>query len=238
MIDRVSDADTAALIEGLAALPTDWHEAGMLSMDVIRALARCPHPIRHSVETGTGRSTLLLSHMSSDHTVFTLGGDSILSRVKSSPLLSRDRVTFVEGPSQSTIPRHSFASPLDLVLIDGPHAYPFPELEYYCLYPLLTEGATLVVDDIHIPTIHRLYTFLREDDMFSLERVVDTTAFFRRTASPTFDPLGDGWSKQVFNSRRYPLWPPAMRATMIARRIVPGPLRRALKKMGSFLIVG
>ena len=34
------------------------------------------------------------------------------------------------------------------VLIDGPHGYPFPEIEYFYFYPRLKPGALLVVDDI------------------------------------------------------------------------------------------
>ena len=37
--------------------------------------------------------------------------------------------------------------------------------------------------------------------MFSLEEVVETTAFFRRTAAETFPPTGDGWWTQRYNTR-------------------------------------
>ena len=81
----------------------------------------------------------------------------------------------------------------------------FPELEYYYVYPHLREGALLVVDDIHIPTIHRLHTFLAEDAMFELVHVERTTAFFRRTGAPVFSPYGDGWEHQAYNRTRFPV---------------------------------
>jgi hypothetical protein len=103
------------------------------------------------------------------------------------------------------MPSFEFKEKLDLALIDGPHAFPFAELEYYYIYPQLKPNALLIVDDVHIPTLFNLYRFLREDKMFSFVRKTNNAAIFRRTESPTFDPLGDAWNEQEFNRRRYPV---------------------------------
>ena len=164
--------------------------------------------ITHSAETGVGKSTLLLSHMSQHHTVFALddtGGSDSLAKVRTSPLLRREGVDFVIGPTQATLPRHTFTDRLQLVFLDGPHAYPFPELEYYFFYPQLDEGGLLVIDDIQIPTIFRLFAFLREEAMFDFLGVASTTAYFRRNSTPTFDPQADGWWLQNYNKARYPV---------------------------------
>jgi predicted O-methyltransferase YrrM len=200
-----------ALVREIDALPSDWHGAGTCGPAPLRAIAHWAHSrrIRRSAETGTGKSTLLLSHVSADHTVFAIddtGVSESFKNVRESPLLRRDAVTFVVGPTQQTLPRHEFgAEPLQLVLIDGPHGYPFPELEYYFFLPHLDEGALLILDDVHIPTIFRLFAFLREEAMFDLVGRVATTAFFRRNATPLFDPTGDGWWLQNFNRRRFPI---------------------------------
>ena len=81
-----------------------------------------------------------------------------------------------------------------LVLLDGPHGYPFPQLEYWAVYRHIRPGGLLVVDDIHIPTIWQLFEFLREEPMFELLEVVLNTAFFRRTTAPTLNPYGDCWA--------------------------------------------
>lgn len=204
------------------------HGAGTLSARTLRAIAQAAsgRAIRNSVETGSGASTLLFSHLSEHHTVFALnGGSGSISNIRRSPLLRQSAVTFVEGPTQATLPRHHFAHKLQLALIDGPHAYPFPDLEYYFLYPHLEAGALLIVDDIHIPSVHNLFEFLRRDAMFKLDRVVQTTAFFTRTDAPVFDPLGDGWQRQEFNANtllRYGWKNRALpvRARQIARRLL------------------
>src|SRR4029078_1508493 len=125
------------------------------------------------------------SHLSSSHHVFAVDDGSSISQVRQSPLFRSENVTFIEGPTQITLPQHRFTEKLQLVLIDGPHGYPFPDLEYYFLYPHLETGALLILDDIHIPTIPNLFQFLRRDAMFELDEVVQTTAFLTRTSAPT-----------------------------------------------------
>ncbi len=244
---RLSDAGEASHMAGISAfdrilqevlrLPDDWHEAGSLRPEVLEALVThsSARPLTHTAETGTGKSTLLLSHLSEDHTVFTVDDNSntSLCRVMESALLNRERVHFVLGPTQRTLTRHTFPHPLQLVLLDGPHAYPFPEMEYWSFYPHLEENGLLIVDDIHIPTISRLFEFLREDQMFDGLGSVHTTAFFRRNATELFDPFGDGWWLQNFNRKRFS-WsqelPTTTWAGEIIRRLVPASLRRQVPK--------
>jgi hypothetical protein len=214
----------------IAEVGPSLHSAGTFSARTFEAIARAAHKrqILNSVETGSGASTLLFSHLSEHHTVFALdGGSGSITNVRRSPLLRQDVVTFVEGPTQATLPQYHFTEKLQLVLIDGPHGYPFPDLEYYFLYPHLETGALLILDDIHIPTVHNLFQFLRRDAMFDLDEIVQTTAFFKRTSAPTFDPFGDGWWRQNFNAKpllRY-TWKDRM------RRILPASIQRSLTRL-------
>ncbi len=194
----------SSLLTEVMRVAPSLHKAGTFSAGTLAAIARhaSGRPVQHSVETGSGASTLLLSHVSEDHTVFAVdAGTGSIRSIEHSPLLRREAVRFVEGPTQLILPRHVFTSRLQLALIDGPHGYPFPDLEYYYFYPHLDPDALLIVDDIHIPTITNLFDFLNADEMFDLQEVVETTAFFRRTVAPTFSPLGDGWWTQRYNKR-------------------------------------
>jgi hypothetical protein len=194
------------VIELIAALPQDWHGAGSVSADVIAAIVRLTGGhVARSIETGAGKTTLLLSHIANRHTVFAIDmGDSV-KRTMQSELLNREHLEFVDGPTQRTLFEYDFSEPLDFVLIDGPHGYPFPEMEYWVVYRHIRQGGLLVVDDIHIPTINSMFRFLKEEPMFELVEVVGTTAFFRRTTAPTFDPYCDGWYLQPYNTARFPL---------------------------------
>jgi hypothetical protein len=186
------------------------HVAGAFSTSVLRRLeVLMPKSINHSVETGCGKSTILFSNVSQHHTVFCLddrahADNSSVTYFQSCSLTKNERVHTVYGSTQKTLPLFQDFKPYDVVLIDGPHGFPFPEIEYYYLYPHLRPGGVLILDDVHIATIGRLADFIAEDEMFEPVEVVSTTAVFRRTDAKTFDPLGDGWWTQKYNRRRIP----------------------------------
>jgi predicted O-methyltransferase YrrM len=190
----------AGYLEQLGALPADWHAHGSLTPQVLDRIAAelAGREPEHSIETGTGKSTLLLSHLSRHHLVFTIDdpAEGSLAKVQSSPLFRAASVEFVVGPTQRTLRDAALPDGIGFALIDGPHAYPFPELEYFAIYPRLTPGALLIVDDVHIPTVGNLFSVIAEDDMFEVVDVLRTTAFLRRTSAPVFDPEGDSWDQQ------------------------------------------
>jgi len=194
------------LIDQIAGLDREWHGAGSVSRDVLLAIARHCERIggfRHSAETGAGRTTLLFSHLSDDHVVFALDAGESLSQTQRSPLLQTERVRFVEGPTQKTLPRYEFDRTFQAVLIDGPHGYPFPDLEYYYFYPQLAPGGVLIIDDIQIPSIGRMLDIVRADPMFEFLELVGTTAFLGRTDAPAIDPCSDSWWLQGYNRAHY-----------------------------------
>ena len=199
--------NTPELVEEIAQLPSDWHGAGTVSRNVLKAIA--VHAERmgtfhHSVETGSGKTTLLLSHLSANHVVFAVDAGQSISQVRKSPLFNPQSTIFVDGPTQRTLPRQTFAHSHQLVLIDGPHGYPFPDLEYYYLYPTIEAGGLLLLDDIQIPSIARMFEVIRADGMFELLEIVDSnTAFLRRTDAPLIDPESDSWWLQGYNRSYY-----------------------------------
>lgn len=217
------------ILEQIVQVQPVLHAAGTVSAPALRAIAEhaAERTIHHSAETGCGATTLLLSHLSQSHTVFALDAGGSLSSVRNSSLLRPGVVTFVEGPSQQTLPKFRFHAKLQLALIDGPHAYPFPDLEYYHFYPYLDTGALLVLDDIHIRSIHNLFEFLSSDPMFQLDSVVRNTALFTRTDAPTFDPFGDSWQQQRYNLQT--LWRYGWRSRL--DQVLPRPLRDGIKEL-------
>jgi hypothetical protein len=230
-------------VESIAALPEDWHGCGTVNVNVLRAIlshAEKIGPIEHTVETGSGKTTLLFSHLSPDHLVFSYDHAGSITRVKESSLCNNDRVTWVEGFTQRTIPRYDFTHQFQIVLIDGPHGYPFPDLEYYYLYPHVATGGLLLLDDTQIPTIGRMFDILKADDAFRLLEVIDNMAYFQRTESPLFDPFGDGWWLQGYNAEAYRRMngqsspPPPRRmirkAASSIGRLVPKPIKKLVRE--------
>ena len=165
-----------------------------------------PNEIINTLETGCGKSTVLFSNLSKSHVAFCLDdrslSDSSVSYATKFDCFQASKVKFEFGPTQLTLPKFQSFKKYDCILIDGPHGYPFPSLEYYFLYPHLGAGALLFIDDVHIPSIGFMFDILKEDDMFEFLGFIGFTGVLKRTGSRTFDPCGDGWWLQNFNRRR------------------------------------
>jgi hypothetical protein len=192
-------------------VPQDFHNNGSLSPPVLRRIAELHRQAgaRVSAETGCGLTTLILSHLSERHTSFTAEFGDSLSKTRGHHLFNVASTSFIVNPTQLSLPAYRFSGALDLVILDGPHAYPFPDLEYFFFYPHVRSGGILIVDDIHIPTIGHMHDFLCDDEMWEHVGDTETTAFFRRTTAPLLDPYGDGWPSQRYN-RRYFAYPQAL----------------------------
>ena len=184
------------------------HVAGSFPSSVLRRLEQLmPANMAASAETGCGKSTILFSNLSQHHTAFcnddtSEGDNSSINFFKDCRLTRNDRVRLELGPTQKTLPKYENFKSYDCVMIDGPHGFPFPEMEYYYFYPHVRPGGVLILDDVHISSIGRLADFIAEDAMWEFVELVSTTAVFRRTGAPAFDPTGDGWWQQDFNRRR------------------------------------
>jgi hypothetical protein len=197
----------SVVLDQIAGLPENWHGAGSVSVNVLRAIVRHASrigPIHHSVETGSGKTTLLFSHLSESHIVFAVDAGGSITNVRNSALFNAGTTEFVEGPTQRTLPKQAWPHQHQMALIDGPHGYPFPDLEYFYLYPTIATGGLLLIDDLLIPSIGRMFEILRKDEMFELLEVIDdNTAFLKRTAAPLLNPDSDSWWLQGYNRPYY-----------------------------------
>ena len=195
------------IVDSIAELPFDWHAAGSMSPRILQRMSELLStmgPVNFTVETGSGKTTLLFSHASRRHVTFALdGGSGSISQVKKCGLFNAGTVSYEEGPSQIKLPAFHFTEPIDVALIDGPHGYPFPDLEYFHLYPHIREGGYLLLDDIQIPNIDSMFRILKADEMWDLQEVIEDLAIFRRTAQPSVEPTEDGWWKQGFNKAHF-----------------------------------
>lgn len=157
-------------------------------------------PFRATAETGCGGSTIVLSHASDRHTAFAIEGENrTISELRRQSDLRGEKLIFIEGETKDSLPAYRFQGELDLVLLDGPHAYPLPQIEFAYLFPWIRLGGWLVVDDIQIPSVYEMFDFLRRESSVVLEEVVMRTAFFRRTGEARHSP--DGWEMQGINRR-------------------------------------
>lgn len=222
--------ETQELIHRIALLkPGSLGDTGTVSIQTLRAISKhCIGVMDHTLETGCGRTTLLFSNISRNHDVFALDSEG-MQRIRVHELVGSAAIRFIEGPTQKTMPTHVFDCMYDAILLDGPHGYPFPEIEYFFCYPNLKNGGLLILDDIDIPTIDHMYRVLRQDDMFEPIGVFGGTGFLKRTFAPLFYPYGDGWGLQNYNTRHYPTRLQTRMALLLAR-VIPKRIKTYLRR--------
>jgi precorrin-6B methylase 2 len=184
---------------GLIARALEFHPWDAMAPAALEALAK-RGPFQFSAETGCGGSTIVLSHVSNQHTAFAIEGtERTITGLRQHADFRPDNVAFVEGETRRTLPQHRFEDPLDLALLDGPHAYPFPQLEFAYLFPQVRAGGWVVLDDIQIPSVYELVRFMRMESSLVLDEVAVRTAFFRKIRESDLGP--DGWQHQAMNRR-------------------------------------
>jgi Methyltransferase domain len=193
------------LTDELRAAPPALHGAGEFWGLHWPALAWLERELRSgqaTLETGAGASTLVFAAAGTEHEAVTpveAEREEILAECKRRGI-PIDRVTFHIGPSQEVLP-HLEPSPLDLVLIDGAHGFPYPILDWWFLAPRLRIGGLLVVDDCYFPPVGAVVDFLRAQPSWELAALPGRrTVVFSKLAEA--EPSAD-WSSGGRMSFRY-----------------------------------
>ena len=153
----------------------------------------------NTFETGCGYSTVILAALSKKHTVVSpfSGEHDLIREWCEKYSISTDHLDFVVGNSQDIVPNIKL-NDLDLILIDGDHAFPAPFIDWYYTADLLNYGGILIVDDTHIPTGKILRDFLvKEYNRWDLVTEIDKSAIFKRN---TRDRVAKGlfWTQQPY----------------------------------------
>jgi Methyltransferase domain len=133
-----------------------------LSWPALAWLERELQPRMATLETGAGTSTIVFAAAGTAHEAVTPDAaeqERILAECGRRGI-STNGVTFHIGPSQEVLPRLE-ARPLDLVLIDGAHGFPYPILDWWYLAPRLRVDGLLLLDDCYMPPVAAVADFLR-----------------------------------------------------------------------------
>jgi hypothetical protein len=210
-----------------------------LGQDALRWLLDATNRGDRTLETGCGYSTVLFAAKGACHTVISpLSEEHRRIREWSEGHgVGLSSVTFMAQKSENVLPFAS-SEPLDLVLIDGWHAFPAPFLDWFFTCQKLVVGGRMVIDDTQIHSCRILRNFLElESGRWKLEGRFGRTDVFRKLRSELFE--GD-WRSQPWGSK--PLIPVTDRLrTQVRPQLVkfvaaiPG-LKRALKTLRSKII--
>lgn len=155
-----------------------------------------------TLETGAGISTLVFALKMSMHTVVTPNGNEVeaIRDYAGKNQISLTRVDFVVEPSDSYLPRCA-TDDLDLVFIDGKHAFPWPMIDWFYTADRLREGGVIVLDDTELSSVTILKDFMDEDPHWELLKTFGRHAVAFRKLSKRIHDVA--WHMQPFITKRY-----------------------------------
>lgn len=117
-----------------------------------------------TLETGSGLSTLVFAMKGGEHFAVTPNANEsqAIRQYAASHGIDVSRVRFVNEASERALPALE-TPPLDLVLIDGKHAFPWPTLDWFYTADRLRLGGVVIVDDTQLWAVQLLVKFLSAD---------------------------------------------------------------------------
>jgi predicted O-methyltransferase YrrM len=176
-------------------------------------------PGMQTLETGSGLSTVLFAAAGAEHTCVTPSveeADRILAYCDGHGI-STDALHFELGGSDEVLPRLADGPALGLVLVDGNHGFPTPMIDWYYAGSRLAPGGLLVIDDVALPAVAHLCSFIDRDPRFTLHRRTAKWTAYRATNGGS---LRQDWFEQRFYTSQ----------ASIGLRSVPGRAARRIAR--------
>jgi hypothetical protein len=212
-----------------------------LGLDTLQWLLETVRATDTTLETGCGYSTIIFAARGCRHTVIspTPSEHERIRQWGSSHGVNFSKVQFIAAKSEDVLPSLA-QEPLDLVLIDGWHAFPAPFIDWFYTCQRLSLNGRMVVDDTQIRACRMLSDFLcQEHGRWELETRLRRTDVFKKVKDQVFE--GD-WRSQPYGAK--PLlslkdrWQTELRPKLVgAAKHVPG-LVPALKKARALITSG
>ena len=118
----------------------------------------------HTLETGSGLSTLIFLERGAWHVAITPNAEESvqIKRWAVEHQVDASRLTFVPLASENHLPNAHYEN-LDCVLIDGKHAFPWPILDWFFTARMLRRGGLMILDDIDLWPVRLLADFLASE---------------------------------------------------------------------------
>ena len=159
--------------DALRAAPPGLHGTGEywgLAWAALEWLERNVQRGWSTLETGAGASTVVFAAAGAIHEAVTPdpGEEDRIRRRCRELGVDDSSVTFRIGPSDEVLARWE-ARPLDLVLVDGAHGFPYPILDWWHIAPHVRSGGTVLLDDAYLPAVSAIVDFARASDAWRVE---------------------------------------------------------------------
>jgi len=177
-------------------------------------------PEMTTLETGSGASSIVLAARGSAHTVISPAPEEH-DRIRfwcEQHGIETHRLAFLNESSDTALRGSWTPEPLDLVLLDGAHLFPFPALDWFLTAQHLRVGGRVVLDDAFLPSVNMVVRYLQSSPSWAFEGAISyRTACFRKLDDVVrYDARGQRFDRLP----RFGYLPPARRAVACARYLL------------------
>ena len=201
-----------------------------LSDQALRFIDQNVDKTSHTLETGAGISTVLFAMKEAYHTCV-VPDPELVGRITDycqRNLIPVENLNFQIGKSEMILPALQ-AGELDLLLIDGQHAFPTPFIDWYYTADKLRVGGILMIDDIQLWTGQILKKFLLDEAEWRLIGEFSArTAIFKKEKATTNEKW---WGQQPYVVRKSKRLIAASEVHQAFRALARGEFRQLIRKV-------
>jgi hypothetical protein len=209
------------ITDELRTAPPGLHGDGEywgLAWAALEWLERSVTPGWSTLETGSGSSTIVLASRGAVHEALTpdAGEEERIRRRCADLGVDSGSVTFRIGPSHELL-AHWEPRPLDLVLVDGAHGFPYPILDWWHVAPHVKLGGTVLLDDAYLPAVAAIVDFARSSGAWRVEAAISFRTARLTKLSDEVPPFMAG-ADAAQGRMRFGYLPPHRRVVASARQ--------------------
>ena len=157
--------------------------------DVLRFIADNVQMGNKTLETGAGCSTLVFAIQKTQHVAITPSETEIglIREYASNNKIGLSSVKFVPESSELYLPRGDETN-LDMVLLDGKHAFPWPVVDWFFTADKLKRGGLMLLDDAQMRSVAILSEFMAAEPGWQFVRSFSgKTLVFRKVRDKVLD---------------------------------------------------
>ena len=204
-VGDMTDSSEQDAVERLLRERPSFHLGGSADWksppDTLTAISASVKPGDVTLEIGVGASTVVFAAAGATHTAISPDPrehELVLDYCRRIGVDER-QITFIAGFSEDLLPSLlGRERTLDVAFIDGAHSFPYPEIDWFYVSRSLKPGATLILDDITIPSVAPVFRHVSLESNWRLDRIVDDRGAVLTFLRPPLD--GDDWIAQGMNS--------------------------------------
>lgn len=152
-----------------------------------------------TLETGSGASSIVFAARGARHVSISPPArehERIVEFCASQGIDTSD-LTFIAESSDTALTDTWEPEPLDLVLADGAHLFPFPALDWFLTSRHLKVGGRIVLDDAYLPSVAMVVKFLRSSESWRFDGAISyrTVVFTKLDEGVGYDAIGSAFDR-------------------------------------------